>query len=635
MAYYDKYLNSYDQTIADIEARSDRNVGSDYNPIQPVEAGYRDNVEQGIATVLGLFGGTERSNLKQAKKLTGVGDLLPFTGTGLAVADFEDARQNKDGTGMLLAGVGGLPFVGPAARALANSAGNLVNQVAKNMPTRIEGFYSGNPIGSFVRDASYEVKGAIGDRMSAASRAYEDVWGVTRTKMDDFFNKGGPAQRLREKGKPDEAVGYGDDAEKTALAIEAQQGDAIIPLAERGALANGVYGLSYYDVGIPADDLGRLGSGIGNAHRATPDVPDNIVDKAVNHLVNGPHVKSGSGELYEYQIKTLESSKQAGVREGAGTGVGSPLVRAFNARNPDGKAVSPFLAYGNFLSKTINKSKELSPPSPKDTVEFTQLATMIDKDATRVLNDLLPRKRKKGKQNVDTRTLLERISKARAKKRAGITLSAEQRDALNAFEEGIRIGNIKPRAIKDESGEVVSSLNYDDIKEPKGYITAQQSYASTQKELGGVNQLLIVDPYNQVTYSMVSDGHDIFGMAPVGGHHLITAQPIVKQNWTDRGYNPKEHNTMYTPENVSRAVQDTEKRTGVPATKGTRNATNSDYLTAARVYTKNAMKQPVTPTGRNRTAANLSTAKVVGAGGAGIVAGGVPTYNMLTGDNEE
>ena len=634
MAYSDKYLNSYDRIIADVEAGSDRNVQPQ---LVPDEGTFRGSVEQGVASTLGLFGGTERRNLQQAQKLTGLGDYLPATGTALAAADFEDARQAGDGTGMLLSGMGALPLVGKPARALGESAGNVINQLATNMPTRIEGFYSGNPIGSFARDAAYEVGGALKSRMSAADRAFQDVWGTSAKKVEDMFNRGGPAQRLREKGRPQEAVGYGDDAEKTALAIEAQQGSNIIPVNERGALANGIYGLSYYDRAIGAEDTARLGRGIGNGFRKVEDIPDNVTDKAVNHLVNGPHVKSGSDNLYEYQVKTLESSKQAGVVEGAGAGQGSPLLRAFNVKDPKGKATSPFLAYNNFLNKTVNKTKgEIVPPSPKDTVEFTQLAATLDKDATKVLNSLLPSKKKDGqiigaKQGHPTKTLLDRLSKARARQRAGLPVPAEQQDVLDAFNKGVKNGKIKPKTIKDEQGNIVSSLNYDEIKTPEGFITAQQSYASAQKELGGVNQLLIVDPYNQVNYSMVSDGHDIFGMAPVGGHHLITAQPIVRQKWSDRGYDPKEHKTMMTRENVSKAVEETQARTGVKAPKKTLEASNANYVESARRYTKQTLKEAIEPTAAQKRAAQASTTKLVGGGGVALGTGGM----LLSGEEEE
>ena len=634
MAYSDKYLNSYDRIIADVEAGSDRNVQPQ---LVPDEGTFRGSVEQGVASTLGLFGGTERRNLQQAQKLTSLGDYLPGTGTALAAADFEDARQAGDGTGMLLSGIGAFPFVGKPARALGESAGNVINQLATNMPTRIEGFYSGNPIGSFARDAAYEVGGALKSRMSAADRAFQDVWGTSAKKVEDMFNRGGPAQRLREKGKPQEALGYGDDAEKTALAIEAQQGTGIIPVNERGALANGIHGLSYYDRAIGAEDTARLGRGIGNGFRNVDDIPDNITDKAVNHLINGPHVKSGSGNLYEYQVKTLESSKQAGVKEGAGAGRGSPLLRAFNVKDPEGKSASPFLAYNNFLNKTINKTKgEIVPPSPKDTVEYAQLAATLDKDATKVLNSLLPRKKKDGKligakQGHPTKTLLDRLSKARARQRAGLPVPAEQQDVLDAFNKGVKNGKIKPKTIKDEQGNIVSSLNYGEIKTPEGFITAQQSYASAQKELGGVNQLLIIDPYNQVNYSMVSDGHDIFGMAPVGGHHLITAQPIVRQKWSDRGYDPKEHKTMMTRENVSKAVEETQARTGVKAPKKTLEASNANYVESARRYTKQTLKEAIEPTAAQKRAAQASTTKLVGAGGVAVGTGGM----LLSGEEEE
>jgi len=249
---------------------------------------------------------------------------------------------------------------------------------------------------------------------------------------------------------------------------------------------------------------------------------------------------------------------------------------------------------------------------------------------------LLPRKKKDGKligakQGHPTKTLLDRLSKARARQRAGLPVPAEQQDVLDAFNKGVKNGKIKPKTIKDEQGNIVSSLNYDEIKTPEGFITAQQSYASAQKELGGVNQLLIVDPYNQVNYSMVSDGHDIFGMAPVGGHHLITAQPIVRQKWSDRGYDPKEHKTMMTRENVSKAVEETQARTGVKAPKKTLEASNANYVESARRYTKQTLKEAIEPTAAQKRAAQASTTKLVGGGGVALGTGGM----LLSGEEEE
>jgi len=239
---------------------------------------------------------------------------------------------------------------------------------------------------------------------------------------------------------------------------------------------------------------------------------------------------------------------------------------------------------------------------------------------------------------MNTSTMLSQLSKARAYQRAGKKIPTQQQKVLDAFNSLTATKSIDLKTIKDEAGNVVSSLDYNKIKKPEGYITAQQSFASQQKELGGVNQMLIVDPYNKVNYSMLSDGHDIFGQNPIGGHPLITAQPIVKQEWGFKGFNKKEHSTMYTRENVAASVQKTEELTGLTAPKSVRNATGKTYAQSARKWTNKVMQEGVDPSVENIRAANRTQNKVTGAKAAGTVAlgaGMLTGYNAATADTVE
>jgi len=597
--------------------------------IIPVDSTLRSVATEGLGNLLG--GGRER--YQSAQNVMSVLDALPYAGGMLMTDDINTEYQEGNyKTAAALGAIGLLPFgkqIADVGRGAVDSAGNYINQVAQNMPTFIDGFYTGKPLRSFARDASRELGGAVTSRTSAVARAFEEVWGISSRKMEDIMNRGGPAERLRAKGEPEKAVGLGEDAEKTALAIEAQINANIIPVNERGALAQGYYGLSFYDRAIEPTDVARISNGIGNGFRTVADIPDNITDKFTNHLINGPHVKAGDGRLYEYQIKSLESSRGAGVVEGAGYGgKGSPLSRAFNVGKETGETTSPFAEYEKILSN-LNKTKKgtgVTPISAINTVEYTQLATILDKDATSVINKLIDSRKK----DLDTRQLLKTISRARAYERAGKKLTSLQRTVLDAFNEGIGTGGIKSRVLKDEAGIVISNLDYNKIKKPEGYIAAQQSYSSMAKELGGVNHMVIVDPYNRVNYSMTSDGHDIFGQNPIGGHPLITAQPIVKKGWGDKGYNSSTHTTMYTRENVAAAVQKTEQLTGLTAPENVRNATGKTYAQAARKWTNQAMQKDVTPNASNILAANRTQNKVTGAKAAGSVAAGA---GLLTGYN--
>ena len=580
---------------------------------------------------------TPEERMRRAKE--GAYTVASFApGTGEIISGKESVEDFQKGNyGMATLGaLGAIPVLGYAprlAKGLLRSSGNFVNQVATDMPTFIKDFYSGNPftaVKSFGKEAVAHVPQAVKARIDPAARAFEETWGTSETKVKDIIGEGAPAERLRAKGKGDEAVGLNEDAEKTALAIEAQKGKDIIPVDQRGALAQGVDGLTYYDRAIDIADADRIAAGIGNGFRTEANIPDNVVNKFTRHVTEGPHVKTGDGRLYEVQVKSLESSRTVGNVESAGFAAkGSALARAFNTGTEAGKSVSPFDSYIKTVSNaTATKGSKVTTVDPRDVVEFTQLAATLDKKTTIMLNQMLDTTDLK----VTNAQLLDRISKARLYQRTGKKLTPTQAAALKVFDEAVGTGAIKPATLRDEAGNVVSSLDYNNIKKPEGFMSTQTSYASEQKELGGVNHMFVVDPYNQVNYSMISDGHDIFGRNPAGGHPLITVQPITVEKWGTKGFT-KQHQTMNTRENVAAAVQRTEELTGIPAPKGTRNATGKNYLANAKSYTKKAMTKPVVAQQRHIDAANASKAKLAAAGtvGAGT---GIGTGLMMSNSEE-
>lgn len=639
----DETLRRFNQLVEDPTEFLDNLVSSDTSQqIIPVEPSFRSEAAGMLAELMG----GDRQDYQRANKLLTIGDALPYAGNVLMADDIKtEATQGNYKTAAALSGLAVLPYgnkIADAGKVAVDSASNLINQTAANVPTLVDGFYSGKPW-KFLTSAIEEIPEAITSRTEAASRAFQDLWGFSKVKQRDLMNQSKSADKLIEQGRSKEAAKSGQDSEKTAMAIEAQQSPVIIPVEERGALANSVYGLDFYARALGANDSALLAETIGNGKRLpdTGTIPDNVVSRFMNQLLKGPHVNNKSNQVVEFQVKTLDSSRGAGLFESAGTeGKGAPLLRAFNVGKREGKSISPFLAY----AKAVDKNGNIS---PVDTVEFTQLAATLDSDATRVINSLLPKKRTikttKGKPDkegmvtpeIDTAILLHRISRARVKRRAGKKLTPTQYEALTAFEEGISAGSIKLRAVKDETGKTVSNLDYSKIGVPEGAISAQQSTNSMQKELGGVNQMLVIDPYNRINYSMLSDGHDIYGYNPIGGHQLVTAQPIVMQPWSQRGY-VRQHQSNATQEKISKAVQETERRIGKLAPKGVRKATNKNSLTGAKNWTKAMMNEPVVPSPENIRAANQSTSKLQVAKGVGTVAGagGLGTGLMMVNSEE-
>lgn len=644
-----------------LKTRTD-NVKRTASRQKPDDSPYLNSAELAIAALgqtAGYAGDVAGEFVPEPLQKAGeyLGEAVMSTPPAQAVSRFltdvsEEYPRTSDLTGNLL-NIAGASGAGSLAKSVARNTGTLGNQVAASMPTLIEGFYSGTPYTSFLRDALKEVPRSISARTSASERASERVTGIPSAKLDDIENQSKVAQRMENQaaskkrraeraqkfGFEKQAKKYnatadellrkakisGQDSEFTAMSIEAGRTPDIAPISERGALWNSPYKLAYYDAGIPREDVSRLSAGIGNNHRIETDIPESIIGAATNHLVNGPHITSNrfQNKLFEFQVKTTEASRKSGVTEGSGAGKGALIMRSF-FNSATEKTTSGIQKYANKI-----KSLEGRDLTPEDTIEFAQLAATLNKGNVKLLN--LGRRGAAGLADVDGATYLDRISKARANKRAGKEPTPTQADALLTFEELIEAGKIKPARITDADDTVVSSLDYDKIKKPNKFIKTSTYFASQQKELGGVNQWVAIDPYNKTTYGMISDGHDIFGLNPIGGHSVITAQPIMKQNWSDVGFKDQ-HKSNVSRKKVSDSVKEVERRTGVKAPKNIREAKNKDYYKAAKNWTKTALRAEQTPTAGEIKAANRSKTKVAV---APVIGTGLLTGQAMAQNNQE
>jgi len=651
-----------DTSFWDNLKRRTNNVKRTASRQNPDDNPYLNSAELGIAALgqtAGYLGDVAGEFVPESFQQVGeyLGEAVMSTSPAQTVSRFlsdvsEEYPRTSDLTGNLfnIAGAGG---AGVLTKSAARSTGNLANQVASTMPTLIEGFYSGTPYTSFLRDALNEVPRSVSARTSAAERASERVTGIPSAKLDDIENRSKVAQRMEKQaasnkrnaniaqklGFEKQAKKYnataenllnkakisGQDSEFTAMSIEAGRTPKISAISERGALWNSPYNLAYYDAAIPREEVGRLSEGIGNKNRIADDIPEDIVGAATNHLVNGPHITESrfQDKLFEFQIKATEASRKSGVIEGSGAGKGSLIMRSF-FNSAKEKTTSGIQKYANKI-----KSLEGRDLTPEDTIEFAQLAATLNKDNVKLLN--LGRRGARVRADDDGAAYLDRISKARAMKRAGKEPAEAQADALLTFEELIEAGKIKPARITDADGTVVSNLDYDKIKKPNKFIKTSTYFASQQKELGGVNQWVAIDPYNKTTYGMISDGHDIFGMNPIGGHSVITAQPIMKQNWSDVGFKDQ-HKSNVDKKKVSDLVKEVERRTGVKAPKNIRDAKNKEYYKAAKNWTKTALRAKQTPTAGEIKAANKSKAKLVS---APVLGTGLLTGQAMAQNNQE
>ena len=520
-----------------------------------------------------------------------VADFTPGLGEAKSFVEAEQARKEGD---YLMAGLGyagAFPLGGALVRpvkGMLTSAGNLINKTLQNTPTHIPEFYS-NPLKglfNFAKEATSSIVPAIKESVSPQGVANRRVLGISDRKVSDW------------------ASDVGQDADLTAISISRQ-----LPNTEDTLLERSVVGLKYLDSRIPREDTARLASGIGGGFRAVGEVPDSIVNRALTHLTQGPHITKPNVR-YEYQIKDPSAGKNAGYIESvAAAGAGAPVVRAMRGQTTD-----KYLNVVNNLNKAAG-GKPIDKLGGREMIEYLQVASTLDGTTFQLMS-------KMGAGDQPS-VMLETLLRARAKQSSGKKLQAGEQRVLSSFNKLLDTKAIKMARVSDEAGNAVGGRNLTDIRDPEGYLVTQQSYTSRQQELGGMNAFLVVDPNKEKMYTMLSDGHDMFGLNPVGGHGLITASPLIESSYkTGSGYSNKQIKKKATPAKIKKALKDTEQTTGVKKlAKETPEA-----------YTKRALLESK-PTITEADTARAKAAQVK-LGAAGTVGAGVGV-GMFTGGNQE
>jgi hypothetical protein len=518
---------------------------NDVGSIIPVEPTLRESIRNILAESMG----GDRIDYRKAEDLLTLGDFLPITGGGLMSADIADEYEKGNyGTAGMLATLGAIPVVGPAlakgGRGLLTSAGNLINKTAQNVPTDISEFYT-NPVKggiNFLKEYGKSILPAVKESIDPASVAKRRVLGISDRKLDDW------------------ASDVGQDAEKTAISINRQ-----LDMSEDTLLEKSIVGLNYLDSRIPREDVATLSKAVGQGFRSSGTIPESIVERATRHLTNGPHIKK-QNYRYDYQIKDPSVDKNIGYVESIGlSGAGAQVVRSLH-----GKSTETYLDVVN----NLRKSSGIKPKNKLDSqgmVEFMQISSTLNGDAYQLM--------KKLGVGGQPSAIVNDLLRARVKFLKGAKLKKREQKVLDSFNTLLDTKAIKMAKVSDEAGNSVGARNLVDIKEPKGYLVTQQSYNSRQKELGGVNAFVVVDPNKEKMYTMLSDGHDIFGKDPVGGHGLISVFPLIESSIkTGAKYNNKQIKTNMTKRKINKAIKETEKVTGI---KQLPKETNENYTKRA------------------------------------------------------
>lgn len=220
------------------------------------------------------------------------------------------------------------------------------------------------------------------------------------------------------------------------------------------------------------------------------DVPDKVLEGAVNHLykVHGTSDAPGQTSL---QIRKPMSGEGLDKEGGIGSaGASAPTINAL--KSPEtlrlAKGAMPEADSLEFYKKFLTVAKH----SSKDNINKAIVLKQLPKGTT-------------------AGTLRQDYWKGMVNKNKGKTVTDKQQRALDFFKEA------KPITLTDRGD---------------GIYSFQDNLISTAQDLGGVNLWGAVSVKGKDSrvgddvYTMISDGHDMFGMNPPGGNAHLTATPI-------------------------------------------------------------------------------------------------------------
>lgn len=405
---------------------------------------------------------------------------------------------------------------------LAGMGGRILNAVAENTPTKITGFYdSPNPISKGYATAKAAVPGAysvLDQLFNPRAIAERNLIGTGRRRREEYVTKAG-------EGASSFNEVTGNMQASAKMNTQMQNRTTPDPNTVVGSSAEVArYTYDWTDMA----NRPRVKQGLASEG----DVPENVLEGAMDHLYAVHRTSDAPGET-SLQIRKPRTGEGLDKEGGAGTvgGTGSASVNAL--KSPENLRVArgamPDAEPLEFYKEFIKIAKH----SHKDNINKAKALRK------------LPEKITAGKLRNDYWAGLR--NKNNNKK-----ITEDQKTALDFFKDA------KPVTLKDRGNGIYSFAD---------------SHVSTAQDLGGVNDWIAIDINNNKAYTMISDGHDMFGMNPAGGNAHLTATPIrsfdIGKTQKSEGKGPKTG-----PTDLSRI----EELTGIARNKG-----ESDTTYQARV----------------------------------------------------
>lgn len=365
-----------------------------------------------------------------------------------------------------------------------------IKAAPRNVRTMIPGFYRGpaEQAKGSVQEAARALPYAIQEALSPTAAATAREFGTGAGRRAEMINP------VDEKGNLSESVRKGNIMASPYM-LQQSRG-AAGEFGETVAEAMPTFRSEVASTGNIADD-----AALKKVLAQDEDIPDDVMARAINHV---RQTHSGTGTVVGR--RRAASGSQLGA-EAAGTAKGTAPEVAKMLSNP--KLLSAFKEYaGDQLSE-----KELR--------EYLSIVNAVTQNAgrTKTGKKTLSGVFYQGDEGTSLRStyLAETYWKARARQAKGqkIRKGGPQEEAL-AFVNRYAAEN--PITVKDMNGKLV----------------LQQSFRSSAKDLGGMNAFVVVDPKGGEFYTMLSDGHDIFGLTPPGWSDLTTVLPIQRRRLGDQ-----------------------------------------------------------------------------------------------------
>ncbi len=376
--------------------------------------------------------------------------------------------QERPGMMRDLGAAGNLLGLIPGAQAVKGAA----NTVARAMPTMLPGFYGGAPGAkgiAAIKGSVGAIPSAISDAINPKSIAYERVTGIPQSKGRETGELG-----QSDRGPKEISVGSAFTLDSMSRQMRGVPADFI---------AKGPLGaMDIIDV-LPATESKKIREHLfKRGQNIRVDVPDTVQNRAINHLYSVHGVKPDNTDI---KIKNPSGVQKTG-REAVidGDSKSSPVLRMLSSGD------------------TTKLGTEVDPSLSK-----REIVTRGVRSASRQIRGKEPEVKDKSTVDVRVPTFQAWLKKNKKKAVSG----TEQRDLLEYF---------TSNGIKATKGKG---------DDPHLYIGS--SHHSKAKELGGVNDFIAINPKTGDVYTMLSDGHDLFGVDPIGGRSLVAVLPMQKSNF--------------------------------------------------------------------------------------------------------